>query len=93
MVAQLTSYPADVRRTVKAKAPLRVQLLLTFGGRGGGKGKKLGGREGSIESQQKFDFFKYDITPYSKSQFHRLLLVHILEVDRLLRCVIKKKTI
>ena len=25
----------DVRRTVNAKAPLRVQLLLTFGGRGG----------------------------------------------------------
>ena len=24
-----------IRRTVKAKAPLRVQLLLTFGGRGG----------------------------------------------------------
>ena len=24
---------------------------------------KKGGREGSIESQQKFDFFSYDITP------------------------------
>ena len=25
--------------------------------------KKEGGREGSIESQQKFDFFSYDSTP------------------------------
>ena len=53
----------SLRRTVKANAPLRVQLLLTFGGRGGEKSKKLGGREGCIESQQKFDFFKYGITP------------------------------
>ena len=57
-----------LRRPVKAKAPLRVQLLLTFGGRGEEQeasallSKKEGGREGSIESQQKFDFFKYDST-------------------------------
>ena len=54
---------AIIRRNVKAKAPLRVQLSLTFEGEGG-KSKKLRlykvkkrGREGSIESQQKFDFF------------------------------------
>ena len=59
-----------VRPTVVTKAPLKVQFLLTFFG---GKGEeqealallcKKGGREGVIESQQKFDFFCYDITPY-----------------------------
>ena len=58
-----------LRRAVTTKAPLGVQFLLTFGGEGR-KSKKLwlyyvkkGGREGSIESQQKFDFFSNDGTP------------------------------
>ena len=44
---------------------LRVQFLLTFLGEGGGKSKKLRlrGREGSIESQLKCDFFSYDGMP------------------------------
>ena len=42
------------------EAPLRVQFLPTFGGRGEEQGasallSKKGGREGSIESLQKFD--------------------------------------
>ena len=45
-----------------------MQFLLTFGEGEGGKSKKLRlyyvKREGSIESQQKFDFFCYDFTPY-----------------------------
>ena len=60
----------ELRRTVVTKAPLRVQFLRTFGGRGGEEqetsallSKKGEGREGSIESQQKFDFFCYDIMP------------------------------
>ena len=59
-----------VRRAIATKAPLRVQFLLTFfGGRGEEQEasallSKKGGREGSIESQQKFDFFSYDDTPY-----------------------------
>ena len=52
-----------LRRNVKAKAPLRVQLFLTFGGEGEEQeasaliSKKKGRREGSKESLQKFDFF------------------------------------
>ena len=60
--------------TVVTKAPLRVQFLPALGGRGLERGKaeasslallsKKGvGREGSLESQQKFDFFSYDDTP------------------------------
>ena len=55
---------------VKTKAPLRVQFLLTFlGGRGEEQEasallSKNAGTEGSIESQQKFDFSSYDDTPY-----------------------------
>ena len=59
-----------VRRAVATKALLRAQFLLTFfGGRGEEQealallSKKKGEREWSIESQQKFDFFCYDITP------------------------------
>ena len=60
-----------LRHTVKTKAPLRVQFLQTFFLGEGGKmqeatallSKKKGGREGSIESQQKFDFFSYDFSP------------------------------
>ena len=69
-----------VRGTVVTKAPLRVQFLPALGGRGWEWGKakasssallsKKGvGREGSIESQQKFDFFCYDITPYLPHQY------------------------
>ena len=52
--------PSRPSCTVESKAPLRVQFLLTFFG-GGGKSKKLQlyyvkKGEGSIESQQKFDF-------------------------------------
>ena len=58
------------RRAVKTKALLRVQFLLTYGG-GRGKEqealallrKKEVGSEGSIERQQKFDFFSYDGMP------------------------------
>ena len=59
-----------LRRAVKIKALLRVHFLLTFfGGRGEEQEasallSKKGGREGSIESQQKFDFLSYDDTPY-----------------------------
>ena len=64
-----------IRGTVVTKAPLRVQFLPALGGRGWERGKaeasssallsKKGvGREGSIESQQKFDFFCSDIMPY-----------------------------
>ena len=59
-----------LRCAVKTKAPLRMQFLLTFflGGRGEEQEasallSKNRGREGSIESQQKFDFFSYDVTP------------------------------
>ena len=63
-----------MRGTVVTKAPLRVQFLLALGGRGWERGKakasswallsKKGvGREGSIESQPKFDFFCSDIMP------------------------------
>ena len=51
-----------VRHAVVTKAPLRVQFLLTYlGGRGEEQEasallSKKKGREGSIESQQKFDF-------------------------------------
>ena len=51
-----------------SSAPLRVQFLLTFWGGGEEQeasallSKKRG--EESIESQQKFDFFCYDDTPY-----------------------------
>ena len=57
-----------IRRAFKTKALLRVQFLLTSGGRGEEQeasallSKKGGGREGSIENQQKFDFFSYDDT-------------------------------
>ena len=52
------------------EAPLRVQFLPTFGGRGEEQEasallRKKRGREGSIESQQKFDFFSYDDMPYT----------------------------
>ena len=56
-------------RAIATKAPLRVQFLLTFfGGRGEEQEAsalliKKGGREGSIESQQKFDIFSYDCMP------------------------------
>ena len=64
-----------LRGTIVTKAPLRVQFLPALGGRGWERGKaeasssallsKKGvGREGSIESQQKFDFFCSDIMPY-----------------------------
>ena len=59
-----------VRCAVVRKALLRVQFLPTFlGGRGEEQGastllSKKRGREGSTESQQKFDFFCYDDTPY-----------------------------
>ena len=57
-----------IRGTVVTKAPLRVQFLPALAGRGWERGKaeasslallsKKGvGREGSIESQQKLDFF------------------------------------
>ena len=66
------AYPRKLGCAVKAKAPLRVQFLVTFlGGRGGEEQEasallsKKGVREGSIESQQKFDFFSYDDTPSS----------------------------
>ena len=63
-----------IRGTVVTKAPLRVQFLLALGGRGWERGKaeasslallsKKGvGREGSSESQQKFDFFCSDVMP------------------------------
>ena len=58
-----------VRCAVVRKALLRVQFLPTFfGGRGEEQEasallSKKRGREGSIESQQKFDFFCYDDTP------------------------------
>ena len=59
-----------LRHNVVTKAPLRVQFLPTLGGRWWEEqeasallSKNGGGREGSIESQQKFDFFCYDITP------------------------------
>ena len=71
------------RRAVATKALLRVQFLLTFFGREGGEEqealallrKKV---EGSIESQQKFDFFSYDDTPkdvcmYSRESILRLI--------------------
>ena len=52
-----------IRSAVKTKALLRVQFLLIFWGKGGEEqealalfSKKEEGREGSIESQQKFDF-------------------------------------
>ena len=51
------------RRAVKTKTLLRVQFLLTYGGRGKEQealallSKKGEGREGSIESQQKTDLF------------------------------------
>ena len=67
---------AKIRGTVVTKVPLRVQFLPALGERGweGGKAeasspallsKKVVGREGSIESQQKFDFFCSDIMPNS----------------------------
>ena len=57
-----------IRDTVVTKAPLRVQFLPALGGRGWERGKAEASslallskkgvcREGSIESQQKFDFF------------------------------------
>ena len=60
-----------IRGTVVTKAPLSVQFLLALGWK---RGKaeasssdllsKTGvGREGSIESQQKFEFFNNDGTP------------------------------
>ena len=55
----------SVKRTVVTKAPLRVQFLPTFGGEEQEASaflSKKRGREGSIESQQKFDFFSYDFT-------------------------------
>ena len=67
------------RGTVVTKAPLRVQFLPALGGRGLERGKaeasslallsKKGvGREGPIESQQKFDFFCSDIMPNPRLQ-------------------------
>ena len=64
-----------VRGTVVTKAPLKVQFLLALGGRGWERGKaeasstallskKEVGREGSIESQQKSDFFCFESLPY-----------------------------
>ena len=59
-----------LRRTIVTKASLRVQFLLTFFLGGGGEEqeasallRKKGGKEGSIESQQKFDYFRLDDTP------------------------------
>ena len=53
-----------IRGTVVTKASLRVQFLLALGGRGWEEQEALAllikkglGREGSIESQQNFDFF------------------------------------
>ena len=40
---------------------------------------KLGGREGSIESQQKFDFFSYDGTPKINTNF---TLITILQFEK-----------
>ena len=58
------------RRDMATKALKRVQFLLTFFWGGEGEEQeasallsKKGGREGSIESQQKFDFFSYDGNP------------------------------
>ena len=65
-----------LRGTIVTKAPLRVQFLLAFGGEMGwerGKAeasslallnKKGVGREGSIENQQKSDFFCSESLPY-----------------------------
>ena len=61
--------PQIIRRTVVTKAPLRVQFLPALEGRGWEEQEasallsKKRGREWSKESQQKFDFFCYDITP------------------------------
>ena len=60
-----------IRRAIKIKAPLSVQFLLALGWKRGKAeasssallSKKGVGREGSIESQQKFDFFCSDIMP------------------------------
>ena len=59
----------SIRRNVVTKAPLRVQFLPALGGGEEQEAsallsKKGVGREVSIESQQKFDFFCYDVTPY-----------------------------
>ena len=52
------------RRGIITKALLRVQFLLTFLGEGGGRARsRKGEREGSKESQQKFDFFSDEGTP------------------------------
>ena len=59
----LGTISGSIRRAVQIKPLLRVQFLLTLGGRGEEQetsallSKKGEGREGSIESQQKFDFF------------------------------------
>ena len=59
-----------VRCAIVRKALLRVQFLPTFFWRRREEQEasallsKKRGREGSIESQQKFDFFCYDDTPY-----------------------------
>ena len=70
-------------RAIATKALLRVQFLLTFlGGRGEEQEalallSKKGEREGSIESQQKFDFFSYDDTP--NFSFSRNVSINIIE--------------
>ena len=59
----------------KLKLRSECNFCLLFWGRGGEEQEALtllskkGGKEGSIESQQKFDFFSYDGTPnlYSNS--------------------------
>ena len=55
----------------KLKSSAQSAIFADFWGEGGDEqealallSKKGVGREGSIESQQKFDFFCYDITPY-----------------------------
>ena len=58
--------PTELRCAIATKALLRVQFLLTFLG-GGGESALLRKKEGSQQSQQKFDFFSYDDMPYSFS--------------------------
>ena len=56
------------RHAFATKAPLSEQFLLTFfwGEEQVALAflRKKGGRDGYIESQQKFDFFSYDDMPY-----------------------------
>ena len=61
-------------KTLRRNVVTKVDQSAIFAGFGGGRGweeqeasdllsKKGEGRKGSIESQQKFDFFSYDDTP------------------------------